>query len=479
MTFQIGVLRFDRSRYNDYTVYFYDVSGLSRKSDVQIAGVKVGWVENIELINNGQQVRALVKVLKEYKLYNDAYGIIRQDGLLGSKYLEIIPGDPLLSTVKPGGILMKPSKEPVAIDNILSEFQSIAHNLHEITNSFKDAFGGDIGTQRLERALESFTQATENFTNAARSVNNLIGNNQIAFEDMINDLRSFSNDLKEEFPHISQELRSTLERFAHQFEKTAEPIGQIADKINSGEGVIGKLLGDEEIARDAKKAIQGVKDYFETIDRLAVIFDCHVESMYGYGNYQNFRDGKGYFNVRLHPTEDYFYLLGFMGSYYGKIERQETYFQWLENDCKRLLPEDLILDDWARLYFAPIQAQEKRIYDQYLLNAQFGKIYDNVAFRIGLFEGCFGAAVDYDIPFDTKDFRWVTTLEAFDFYGRNRIADHRLHVKWLNKLFYTESLYMVFGADDFISRTNRNAFFGAGFRFADDDIKYYFSKFSI
>lgn len=476
MTFQIGVFRFDRSRYNDYTIYFYDVSGLNKKSDVQIAGVKVGWVETIELVNNGQQVRALVKVLKEYKLYSDAYGIIRQDGLLGTKYLEIIPGDSMLSTIKSGGILMKPSKEPVAIDNIISEFQDIARNLHEITNAVKGALGGEIGTQRLERAIDSFTQATENFTSVSKSIDTFIGHNQNRFEDMIADLRSFSHDLKAEFPQLSQDLRSTLDRFASQFEKTAEPIGLVAEKINKGEGVIGKLLGDEEIARDAKTAIQGVKDYFEKIDRLAIIFDCHAESMYGYGNFQNFRDGKGYFNVRIHPTEDYFYLAGFMGSYYGMIEREETYTQWFEGQCKPLIPENLLLPDWAKLYFAPVIMQEKRIYDQYLLNLQFGKIYDNVAVRVGIFEGTAGIAVDYEIPFDTEDFRWVTTFEAFDYYGRNRIADHRIHLKWLNKLFYTESLYMVFGADDFISRTNPNAFFGAGFRFADDDVKYYFSR---
>ena len=174
MTFQIGVLRLDRSRYNDYTVYFYDVSGLNKKSDVQIAGVKVGWVESIELINNGQQVRALVRVLKDYKLYNDAYGVIRQDGLLGTKYLEIIPGDPLLSVIKPGGLLMKPSKEPVAIDNILSEFQDIARNIAR-NNEFCERvyLVGDSGTQRLERAIDGFTQATENFSQVSRSIDTI------------------------------------------------------------------------------------------------------------------------------------------------------------------------------------------------------------------------------------------------------------------------------------------------------------------
>lgn len=477
MTFQIGVLRFDRSRYYDYTVYFYDVSGLNKKSDVQIAGVKVGWVEDIELVNNGQQVRASVKVLKSYTLHQDAYGVIRQDGLLGTKYLEVIPGDQLLATIKPGGILMKPSKEPVAVDAILTEFQDIARNLHDITNAIRDVLGGDVGSRRLERAIDGFTQATENFSEVARSLDGVIDKNRLSLEDIITDLRAFSRDLKEEFPALSRDVREGVDRFTTQFERVAGPIGSVADKINNGEGVLGKLIGDEDIARDAKLAIQGVKDYFETIDRLAVVIDCWSEAMYGYGNYMYFRDAKGYFNLRLHPTEDYFYLLGLMGSYSGKILRTESHRQWLIDQCEPLIPEEMHLDDWAKLKFAPIKRTETRYLNTYLINAQLGKIYDNLAFRVGLFEGSAGVGVDFEIPFETKQFRWVTTLEAFDFHGfEQRFCDHRIHLKWLNKLFFTESLYMTFGADDFISHTNRNAFFGMGFRFADDDLKYYASK---
>jgi hypothetical protein len=38
------------------------------------------------------------------------------------------------------------------------------------------------------------------------------------------------------------------------------------------------------------------------------------------------------------------------------------------------------------------------------------------------------------------------------------------------------NLYFAFGADDFISRHNANAFFGGGIRFGDDDLKYFFSS---
>ena len=50
MTFKIGVFRADTASYNQHTVYFKDLSGLARKADVKIAGVKVGWVAEVALV---------------------------------------------------------------------------------------------------------------------------------------------------------------------------------------------------------------------------------------------------------------------------------------------------------------------------------------------------------------------------------------------------------------------------------------------
>jgi hypothetical protein len=107
---------------------------------------------------------------------------------------------------------------------------------------------------------------------------------------------------------------------------------------------------------------------------------------------------------------------------------------------------------------------------------QFGKIFGPVAVRFGLFEGSSGIGVDFDIPFSSDKFRWVTSFEGFDFIGWNRLEDRRPHLKWINKIYVMRNLYMTFGADDFISKHNSNAFFGAGIRFGDDDIKYFASS---
>ena len=77
--------------------------GLSRKAAVKIAGVKVGWVEEITLITGATsrckseaKAEAIVMVSHEYPLYQNACALVRQDGLLGPKYIDLESGDALL-----------------------------------------------------------------------------------------------------------------------------------------------------------------------------------------------------------------------------------------------------------------------------------------------------------------------------------------------------------------------------------------------
>ena len=489
MSFQIGVIRFDTARYSRYTVYFHDVSGLNKKADVQMAGVKVGWVEEVGLVNNGQQVRAEVMILSTYPIYSDAYGLIRQDGLLGTKYVELVPGDPHMPRIKPGGILMRPSKDPVAVDVMLGELRDIAKNISEVSISLKKVFGGDAGVHRLERAVDNFGLAAERASEVVSSIGGVVTRNERTFDEVVRDLRVVVGDLKREIPSLSSTVRDgvtqaaqaldrDLGRVAHQFEETAHPITLAAQKITDGTGVIGKLVTDEELSHDVSIAIDGLKKYFAQIDKLSVIFDVHGESMYGLGNEIGVEEGKGYLDVRIHPTEDYFYLGGIVGCYSGAIQRYHKYREWYNEHGCPLNPDDMELTNYGKLKYAHKKDVQIRQLDSTLYDLQFGKVFGPFAFRGGLMDSTFGVGVDFDIPFNWENIRWVTTFEVFDLRGRNRLADDRPHLKWLNKIFFADTLYMVFGADDFVSKTNKNAFAGVGIRFADDDIKYLVSKVS-
>ena len=106
-----------------------------------------------------------------------------------------------------------------------------------------------------------------------------------------------------------------------------------------------------------------------------------------------------------------------------------------------------------------------------LMALQFGKRFDRLAFRIGLFENTFGVACDFYVPLTTDKVHWITSVEAFDFSGVNRLDDTRPHLKWINKAFFYKNLYTSFGIDDIYSRRSASPFWGAGLRFGDDDLK--------
>ncbi len=70
---------------------FAKADGLMTGADVRVAGIKVGRLVE-QTLNNGYQVRAKMAFPKPVELSADSSVIIETDGLLGSKYLELMPG---------------------------------------------------------------------------------------------------------------------------------------------------------------------------------------------------------------------------------------------------------------------------------------------------------------------------------------------------------------------------------------------------
>jgi len=500
MGFKIGAFRFDRDRYASYTMFFKDISGLSRKADVKVAGVKIGWVENLQLISKDDITRAQADVMvhRDYQLYKNAYALVRQDGLLGPKFLEIIPGDPLLRELSAGAVLREPSVAPVSIDDLLQKFKNIAEHVEDVTESFKDAIGGRQGSEQLQKIFNNLDRASERIASFSDIVDRSLTRNEGNIDAILSvgkDIRRLSKKLEDDvlptfqnsMVKISDVFDRDFDRVATKLEATAESVDEasiqareglrsissVAEKIDEGKGLLGKLINEDETYHDLKVAVQGIKNYFSKIDRLEIVFDSHFEGMYKPAENYEFEDSKGYFDMRIHPNDDHFYVMQIVSSEKGRVERSELHRAYADDDGNLINTNDLTLNRKVEHVFRVKKELFKR--NTISLGLQFGKVFNRIALRFGLFEGSAGFGIDFDIPLGSDKFRWVTTLEAFDMAGWNRKDDRRPHFKWLNKIFMFKNIYVTFGADDFISRRNINAFFGAGLRFGDDDVKYLFS----
>lgn len=71
---------------------FDNASGVALGSDVRVGGIKVGVVSDLGLDPETYQAVVTMQIRNSTKLPRDSSAAITGDGLLGGKYLQIVPG---------------------------------------------------------------------------------------------------------------------------------------------------------------------------------------------------------------------------------------------------------------------------------------------------------------------------------------------------------------------------------------------------
>ena len=100
------------------TVDFPGTGGLKAGSAVEIAGVEIGRVESIVLVD--YQARVTLRIQGGVKLQDDAIASIKTKGLIGEKYVRISPGasDKLIAA----GGKIREVEAPVDLEELISKY---------------------------------------------------------------------------------------------------------------------------------------------------------------------------------------------------------------------------------------------------------------------------------------------------------------------------------------------------------------------
>lgn len=231
MSFQIGALRFATHRYAKYCLYSHDISGLNKKADVRIAGVKVGWIEQVTFEEENQRVRICVMILKNYHLYEDAAGAIRQNGILGGKYLEIIPGDARLKKLPANSTLAEPAEDSLSIDILMKKINSIAGDVQEVTEALKQSLGGPDGAQSIKQFMDGCIQVTERVAACAESIDRMIITNEENISDTITGVKAVTQGIKDELPELQQKIGQISNAIDRDFNRVASQIEQLSPSL--------------------------------------------------------------------------------------------------------------------------------------------------------------------------------------------------------------------------------------------------------
>ncbi len=461
---------------------FPSAAGLKRGVVVEMAGIPIGTVRNIQLYRG--RAKIVLGIRRGISIPLDSVASIQTRGVLGDKYVEIQRGV-AMPQLKPGGRIVR-TQTPADLSRVLAKVGDIAADMKDISLALKRSIASPESTRNIQKSLKNLAELT------AR-LNQTLSRNQAKVDRIISNLSDFSRDMKtfsgdmrtlvsDNRKNIEAIIRSvsksskvlvgtmyalrkityklasgqgTLGQLIHsdttvrRLNATLAELRSVVAKINSGRGSLGKLVNDDTTVNRLNDALASVNNYLTRTDAWRFTVSWHGQYMTRYG------DTRSVLNLTIQPKPDKYYILGIVSSPQGRLMTTDTTYQY----------------GGARMGQDYTERKTVRDRNQLLFNAQIGKRWYDLRVRAGIFESTGGVGLDYYLWND----RVQITAEAFDFD-----PDRQPQVRAFARIRFLKHLFVTVGMDDIVSNTGESSFFiGAGIQFDDDDLKYLISSVPI
>ncbi|HUU38569.1 MAG TPA: MlaD family protein [Candidatus Desulfaltia sp.] len=389
---------------------FPSVTGLENRAAVRLAGVKIGSVREISLAERKAQL--VLSISPQFQVPRGSKAAMASLGIIGEKYIEITPseettyhapGDTLETTAavsfdQLGVLLLSIGEEIKGVSQSLRQItgEESQKNLQEILrnlNSFSAELGGFLEENRggLQAGIRGASRAVQEFDRT-------VGDVSKSLDETIRLVKEIAQENRES---IKLNL-GKIDELLYEIEQSVRLLRNTLEKIDRGEGTVGRLVQDPKLYQEARETLDGVKQTVGPLRRMRAT--GHFR-----GDYLNeTQKVRGAISAAFYLTPRSF-LLG------------------------------QIVDDPRR--------------ERFVYSAQAGWRFGALAPRAGIIESEFGAGVDLLALGD----RLMFSLEGFDF---QRDGGPRLRLA--TQFALLRYLHLVLGVDDLGSDSRREVFFGLG-----------------
>jgi phospholipid/cholesterol/gamma-HCH transport system substrate-binding protein len=279
---------------------FGDANGLREGSEVRLAGVRVGKVDQITLlapsdVPNAPRVEVLMIIDSTIdgrpaneRIRSDSTAQQGSPSLLGNEMLiNITPGTALGSPVQDYAIL--PSSSSNTVNDFATSGTDLAQRLSKLSDEIngmvkdvkegKGTVGRLFSDEALYNNLNATIRETEDVMKEIRSGRGSAGRfiNDPALYDNANEiatqLRTIAQDLRSGRGTAGRlltedELYNRINRTADKLDRSVNDISLMVADINAGRGTLGRLIRDEQIYNDARAAIARFNTTAERIDNM-------------------------------------------------------------------------------------------------------------------------------------------------------------------------------------------------------------------
>jgi phospholipid/cholesterol/gamma-HCH transport system substrate-binding protein len=246
----IGDIRFSR-KWQTYTVYFDEVGGLSEGDPVTVSGLELGKVNSIFLEEG--RVRTEILIEQGVVLRSDLSVEIQSIGLMGEKYIHILPGttgEILPPGSKIDGQYKAGLPEVVAdVGDLMKDAKSAAESLNRLVSNVEEDYSLGANLAKLSEVSDEILAVLRENRNDIRST--------------ARSMKSVSDDVHDIVSNRKGEIEEGIEKFsraATRLDSLTVRIENLVRSVEQGEGTLGMLIKDRKLHQDAENTLKSLND---------------------------------------------------------------------------------------------------------------------------------------------------------------------------------------------------------------------------
>lgn len=261
----------------EINVVFSNVGGIVKDANVLYGGIGVGKVRDITLDQQGLlKVNVALAIFDTVKIRQDAKFIINQSGLLGDRYIDIVPQGATAEFLAPGTTVEGSTSVDLseAIHGVVDVLHQAAGTIERVDKAIQRIDETVLSRPSLEHvdsSLANIDVATSNAVSLTLSVRSVVEDNRgrvdntlTKFSDAADNLNESSKKVDQVVNNINQVVTANQEDIrtaTKQLAESTERLNDILARLEKGEGTAGKLLVDPTLHDEIVHLVQNWRKY--------------------------------------------------------------------------------------------------------------------------------------------------------------------------------------------------------------------------
>ncbi len=232
---------------------FSTVQELKEGDPVKMAGVQVGRVEKIDLLED--KVDVTMKLNKPDNVRTDSKAIVKFAGLMGQNFVEIRFGS--ATAPKADNHTLIKSEEQPDLSMLMSRLDKVASGIERATESISGESFEKLLAPLTDFVKENSPRLTAILSNI-KTISAQVAEGKGTVGRLINDDTFYQSALA---------AVTNLNDTAAEIKATVSQAKNVVAEINEGKGTIGKLTKDERLYQETTAAMANLREIFEKINR--------------------------------------------------------------------------------------------------------------------------------------------------------------------------------------------------------------------